>query len=149
MRHRLSTSFLLLVGLVWLLGGRLASAAGENTQPVEPLDLDRLEQPLDPQLSPDGRTVAVVRQLRDIQTDRVRSELWLVAAEGGARRLLVGADRSPSAARWSPLQRTASSGNQWRAALKSCPSGRRNCDRRAASSAHALRRERANCCMTS
>ena len=102
MRHRLSTSFLLLVGLVWLLGGRLASAAGENTQPVEPLDLYRLEQPLDPQLSPDGRTVAVVRQLRDIQTDRVRSELWLVAAEGGARRLLVGADRSPSAARWSP-----------------------------------------------
>ena len=39
MRHRLSTSFLLLVGLVWLLGGRLASAAGEGTQPVEALDL--------------------------------------------------------------------------------------------------------------
>ncbi len=102
MRHRVSASFLLLVGLVWLLGGRLASAAGEGTQPVEALDLYRLEQPLDPQLSPDGRTVAVVRQLRDIQTDRVRSELWLVAAEGGERRLLVGADRSPSAARWSP-----------------------------------------------
>lgn len=94
------------MGLVaaWVLVSGPAMA--EAAKPVEPLDLYRLEQPLDPQLSPDGRTVLVLRQTRDIQTDRVMTELWLVPVPGSGagdqRRLLVGADRAPSGARWSP-----------------------------------------------
>ena len=71
-------------------------------KPVEALDLYRLEQPVEPQLSPDGRTVAVLRQTRDINTDRVNHEIWLVGVADGARRMLVGADRSPGGVRWSP-----------------------------------------------
>ena len=79
-----------------------ALAAQTARQPVEALDLYRLEQPIDPQLSPDGRRVALLRQTRDLQTDRVRQELWLVEVASGERRLLVGAERSPGTARWAP-----------------------------------------------
>jgi dipeptidyl aminopeptidase/acylaminoacyl peptidase len=82
--------------------GAAAPSPAAAPTPVEPLDLYRLEQPLDPQLSPDGQQIAVLRQTRAIQTDRVETELWLVAAEGSQRRLLVGADRAPASARWSP-----------------------------------------------
>lgn len=102
MKYLNLTPFLRVVGLAILLAAANANATDGAAKPVEALDLYRLEQPLDPQLSPDGRTVAVLRQLRDIQTDRVRTELWLVAADDGERRLLVGADRSPGNARWSP-----------------------------------------------
>ncbi|MCA3694171.1 MAG: PD40 domain-containing protein, partial [Aquidulcibacter sp.] len=92
-----------LMGLACVLAG---PAWAEAPKPVEALDLYRLEQPLDPQLAPDGKQVAVLRQTRDIQTDRVMTELWLVpipgAGAGEGRRLLVGADRGPSTARWSP-----------------------------------------------
>jgi dipeptidyl aminopeptidase/acylaminoacyl peptidase len=78
----------------------------QATKPVEALDLYRIEQPLDPQISPDGKQIAVLRQTRDIQTDRVNTELWLVSVPGAGnaenRRLLVGADRAPNAPRWSP-----------------------------------------------
>jgi len=70
--------------------------------PIQALDLYRLEQPVDPQVSPDGRTIAVLRQTRDINTDRVNHELWLVSVADGTRRMLVGADRSPGGVRWSP-----------------------------------------------
>lgn len=92
-----------LIGLALVLAG---PAWAEAPKPVEALDLYRLEQPIDPQLSPDGKQVAVIRQTRDIQTDRVQTDLWLVPVPGSgasdARRLLVGADRAPSTVRWSP-----------------------------------------------
>lgn len=69
--------------------------------PVQPLDLYALEQPVDPQLSPDGKRLAVLRETRDIQTDRVRNELWLIDVADGSRRLLVGSERMPRAVRWS------------------------------------------------
>ena len=84
------------------VGVALQSGPAVSVRPIEALDLYRLEQPVDPQLSPDGRTVAVLRQTRDINTDRVNHELWLVSVADGARRMLVGADRSPGGARWSP-----------------------------------------------
>lgn len=84
------------------VGVSLHAAPAAPPTPIEALDLYRLEQPVDPQLSPDGRTIAVLRQTRDINTDRVNHELWLVDVADGARRLLVGADRAPGGARWSP-----------------------------------------------
>jgi len=86
--------------LALIMVGPLAMA--EGVTPVSALDLYKLEQPLDPQLSPDGSQVAVLRQIRDIQKDKAVNELWLVATATGERRLLVGADRSPNTARWSP-----------------------------------------------
>ena len=87
---------------VLALGSVAPLWAQTSRTPIEALDLYRLEQPVDPQLSPDGRTIAVLRQIRDINTDRVNHELWLVSVADGTRRMLVGADRSAGGVRWSP-----------------------------------------------
>jgi dipeptidyl aminopeptidase/acylaminoacyl peptidase len=83
-----------------------AAMAAETPRPVEPLDLYRLEQPLEPQLAPDGRTAAFLRQTRSAMTDKVETELWLIGAYGKNARLLVGAEKGPTTPRWSPDGRT-------------------------------------------
>lgn len=88
-----------IVAVGWMLA---TPALAQDLKPVEALDLYRIEQPVDPQVSPDGAQIAVLRQTRDIQTDRVNTELWLVSVAGGQRRLLVGADKAPAGPRWSP-----------------------------------------------
>lgn len=90
------------LGFFCLLGMGGVSAAAEQRLPVQALDLYRLEQPVDPQLSPDAKRIAVLRETRDIQTDRVQTELWLVNVADGSRQLLIGADKQPRSARWSP-----------------------------------------------
>ncbi|MFN5554093.1 MAG: S9 family peptidase, partial [Hyphomonadaceae bacterium] len=70
-------------GLIGLAVVLASPAWAEAPKPVDALDLYRLEQPIDPQLSPDGKQVAVLRQSRDIQTDRVLTDLWLVPVPGG------------------------------------------------------------------
>jgi dipeptidyl aminopeptidase/acylaminoacyl peptidase len=65
-------------------------------------DLFNLEVATDPQISPDGRTIAYVRKSNDIMTDKARQTIWLVdVATGGQRPLLAGAGTYFSP-RWSP-----------------------------------------------
>ncbi|GAB5534546.1 MAG: S9 family peptidase [Rubricoccaceae bacterium] len=65
------------------------------------MDVFELEYAADPQLSPDGETVVYRRNRLDIQTDRVRGDLWEIQADGsGHRPLVTGVDAS--SARWSP-----------------------------------------------
>ena len=67
-----------------------------------PEDVLRLRTPSDPDLSPDGRRVAFSLADVDTESDRARSSIWVVAADGSAdaRRFTEGpADRM---ARWSP-----------------------------------------------
>ncbi|RST32301.1 S9 family peptidase [Sphingomonas ginkgonis] len=61
-------------------------------------DLFGLEWASDPQISPDGRTIAYVRRSNDIMTDRTRSTIWLVDTASGQQRPM-SAGASP---RWSP-----------------------------------------------
>ncbi|HVM37103.1 MAG TPA: S9 family peptidase, partial [Sphingomicrobium sp.] len=65
-------------------------------------DLFDLSVATDPQISPDGRTIAYVRRSNDIMTDRLTMAIWLIDTATGAERPLVtgrGAHYSP---RWSP-----------------------------------------------
>ena len=65
-------------------------------------DLFKLEAARDPQVSPDGRQIAYVRQSGDVMTDRNRASIWLVEVSSGRQRPLVtGAGRATSP-RWSP-----------------------------------------------
>ena len=71
---------------------------------TRPLTLeDQLAIPFasDPNLSPDGRTVAFVRTLADRDADEDRSTIWTVSVAGGEPRELTtgGHDAAP---RWSP-----------------------------------------------
>ena len=56
----------------------------------------------DPQLSPDGRTVAFVRTTTDPASGRRNADLWSVPADGGAAKELIGGDKSENTPRWSP-----------------------------------------------
>ncbi|MDP2858321.1 MAG: S9 family peptidase [Bacillota bacterium] len=56
----------------------------------------------DPQISPDGSMVAYVKEHIDLQKDETRSEIWLVAAQGGCPRRLTGGQKQDNRPRWSP-----------------------------------------------
>ncbi|WP_408591688.1 S9 family peptidase [Novosphingobium sp.] len=53
----------------------------------------------DPQINPDGRTVAYVRRQGDIMSDRQKGAIWLVDVASGTERPLVTDASQP---RWSP-----------------------------------------------
>ncbi len=65
-------------------------------------DLFKLEAARDPQVSPDGRQIAYVRQSGDIMADRNRASIWLVDVASGRQRPLVTGPGSYSSPRRSP-----------------------------------------------
>jgi dipeptidyl aminopeptidase/acylaminoacyl peptidase len=64
-------------------------------------DLFSLEVATDPQISPDGRTIAYVRRSNDVMTDRARSTIWLIDVASGAQAPLIAGPGSHSQPRWS------------------------------------------------
>lgn len=65
-------------------------------------DLFNLEVATDPEISPDGRTIAYVRKSNDIMTDKARSTVWLVDVASGQQHPLLAGAGSYSSPRWSP-----------------------------------------------
>ncbi len=83
-----------------------APATGAPASGPQPLftgsDLFNLEWAADPQISPDGRTIAYVRESNDIMTDKVRRTIWLVDVATGRQRPLLAGSGSYFSPRWSP-----------------------------------------------
>lgn len=91
--HRLLPAFVLLV-----LG--TSSTAFAQPRPMTVDDLFTLRRLSDPQVSPDGRSVAVVASEADDARNRASRSLWLQSGDEPARQITRGPnDRSP---RWSP-----------------------------------------------
>ena len=65
-------------------------------------DLFKLETARDPQVSPDGRQIAYVRQSGDVMTDRNRASIWLVDVSSGRQRPLVSGTGRYGLPRWTP-----------------------------------------------
>jgi dipeptidyl aminopeptidase/acylaminoacyl peptidase len=65
-------------------------------------DLFDLSSASDPQISPDGRTVAYVRRSADIMTDKLRSAIWLVDVATGEQHPLAVGSGDHFSPRWSP-----------------------------------------------
>ncbi len=78
-----------------------APAAGPNPA-FTGADLFDLSVATDPQISPDGRSIAYVRQSADIMTDRARSTIWLVDVATGKQQPLVASTGNHFSPRWSP-----------------------------------------------
>ncbi len=85
------------------MGGETA-ARGNNggKRPIAAEDLYRFTFVGDPQLSPDGATVAFVRTTVDREADGYRSQLWTVPADGSAPPRRFTAGPNDTAPRWSP-----------------------------------------------
>ena len=67
-----------------------------------PQDLTRIRFVSDPQIAPDGRTVAVVVTTLSEEKDEYLSNIWIVSAAGGEPRRFTTGPRRDTAPRWSP-----------------------------------------------
>ena len=77
-------------------------APGDELRPFERNDVFGLEWVSDPQVSPNGRRVAYVRNGMDIMSDGTWSRLWLIDSDGGNNVPLTGRDIDESNPVWSP-----------------------------------------------
>jgi dipeptidyl aminopeptidase/acylaminoacyl peptidase len=80
-----------------------AAAPAEGPNPMfTGNDLFNLSSAADPQISPDGRSVAYVRRAADIMTDKLRSSIWLINTSTGEQRPIVTGTGDHVSPRWSP-----------------------------------------------
>ena len=78
-----------------------AAPANGPTRTFTGADVFDLEVATDPEISPDGRTIAYVRKSNDIMTDKARSTIWLIDVATGAQHPLVAGAGSYFSPRWS------------------------------------------------
>ena len=74
------------------------SPAAAQKRPLQLSDMSSLQNVSDPQLSPDGATIAYVRSQTDYATDKESSDIMLVGTADGAQK----ATFAGSSPRWSP-----------------------------------------------
>lgn len=84
-----------------------AASAGAQTDGaaldvLQPRDVFDLEYASDPRISPDGERIVYVRRSGDVMTDRFRSSLWLIDADGDNHRALAQGEGGYGSPRWSP-----------------------------------------------
>ena len=102
---RLSTSLAPLALLLSATGLAAPAGAAPATAPSRYLtgsDLFNIEVATDPEISPDGKTIAYVRSSADIMTDKARQTIWLIDVASGQQRPLLAGSGSYSSPRWSP-----------------------------------------------
>ncbi|HEY2954062.1 MAG TPA: S9 family peptidase [Candidatus Eisenbacteria bacterium] len=89
-----------------VLAATLAPPANAGSRPWTSDDLLALKTVSDPQLSPDGRSVAyVVSELNRDKSD-YQTDVWLAPVAGGEARRLTGSPVADENPRWSPDGRT-------------------------------------------
>lgn len=78
--------------------------AAENKRPMTVQDLFRFLRVSDPQISPDGKTVAYVVATVDLANNRSTSSIWLAPTDNknGGPRQLTNAGKKDRHPRWSP-----------------------------------------------
>jgi dipeptidyl aminopeptidase/acylaminoacyl peptidase len=104
MRKRISTKLKFHAAALAAAAAFCVMAPGFAQTPkpaLKPLDVFDLQWVADPEISPDGRSIAYVRMGFDIKTDRPRGTIWLVGVDGKNERPLSSAPSS-TAPRWSP-----------------------------------------------
>jgi len=99
MRHRPGRAASLIVAGI-ALGG--AGGAAADAKRFELADLARIVRVSDPQISPDGRSIALVVSRPDYDEDLFQRELILVDVASGAQRVLTRDRKGVSYPRWSP-----------------------------------------------
>lgn len=87
----------MLLALIWCAPALAAQPAALDYD-----DVFLLEAVSDPQPDPAGERIVFVRHWMDRQTDRARSSLWLMQADGSGLEPLTDRDSDASSPRWSP-----------------------------------------------
>jgi dipeptidyl aminopeptidase/acylaminoacyl peptidase len=92
--------FVVLACLLAVLTPGAVLADGKRPMRVD--DLFRFKRVSDPQLSPDGKTVAYVLATVDLDKNSSSSALWLAPTEKGEPRQFTGTTKKDKHPRWSP-----------------------------------------------
>jgi dipeptidyl aminopeptidase/acylaminoacyl peptidase len=98
----LRTGSFLATGTAAVIGLVVCSGACATGRDFKLSDLRNLVSLSDPQVSPDGRNIAVVVSTPDWKTDKSRHEIDLIDIATGARRALTRYRTDVSSPRWSP-----------------------------------------------
>ncbi len=80
----------------------LAAAAADDPARLQARDVFDIEYASEPQISPDGARIAYVRRTHDIMSDKARSNIWLVDADGANHRPVASGRADFLNPRWSP-----------------------------------------------
>jgi dipeptidyl aminopeptidase/acylaminoacyl peptidase len=85
-----------------LLALPLSSIAATRAPAFQLSDLQKIVRLGEPQISPDGKRIAVIVSTPDFKTDKSQQEIDLVDVASGARRTLTWKREGLSSPRWSP-----------------------------------------------
>ena len=94
--------FAILIAATCLVSPALAAPATGPSRYFSGSDLFNIEWASDPEISPDGRMIAYVRQSNDVMTDKARPTIWLIDVATGQQRPLIAGPGSYFSPRWSP-----------------------------------------------
>jgi len=86
----------------WLAAVVLSGAMPASAASLTAADLMKLARLSDPQVSPDGRTVAYTASQPNLAANNSNSDLWVVPLAGGEARRLTNHPTADSRPRWSP-----------------------------------------------
>src|SRR5262245_58381175 len=89
----------LIVGFVLILP---AGTPAADKRPMTIDDLFRFQRVSDPQISPDGKTVAYVVTTVDLPGNKSSSTIWLASTQNGKPHALTNTSKKDSHPRWSP-----------------------------------------------
>ncbi len=80
----------------------VTSAPSQTKRSLQLEDMFSIQRVSDPQLSPDGKTVAYVIGVVDKAANKTNSDIWLVPATGGTPKQLTNSPKVDRHPRWSP-----------------------------------------------
>ncbi len=114
----------ILLALLALPAVAIAAASEERTHPLTIHDMLAMDRISDPQASPDGKRIVFVVSRTDLEANKRRTDLWLVAADGTGLRRLTSHDAGDSSPRWTTdggsvlfLSTRSGSSQVWRIAV--------------------------------
>ena len=74
----------------------------QTKRPLQLEDMFRIQRVSDPQLSPDGKTVAYVIGVVDKAANKTNTDIWLIPMSGGEPKQLTNSPKADRHPRWSP-----------------------------------------------
>jgi dipeptidyl aminopeptidase/acylaminoacyl peptidase len=95
-------AFFVCLALSCAIGTASAAVATGPSPLFEGKDLFGLQWASDPQIHPDGRTIAYVRNSYEVMTDKSRQSIWLIDVASGQQSPLVSGAGTHVQPRWSP-----------------------------------------------
>ena len=92
----------MLVGAALIVVFAAGSFSAQSRRPLQPDDIFSLKNVSDPRISPDGAWVAYTVTSLDKKEDNSDTDIYMVAASGGAPVRLTSSKKPENGPRWSP-----------------------------------------------